>query len=350
MKRLKNFAIKAFISLSFKKKNVNTDPTKRRILVVSTTGLGDTIWGTPALRAIKKQYPESFVGVLTSPIGYHVLKNNPHVDRFFLLKKGVMADLEKMGFETVFIFHVSQRLALPIAYFTYASEIIGTEGINKGLDFILTHKMKNQGVHAIQRRLDLLKVIGIESSSTDLEIATSPKEIASFDFSRPLIGLHPGAKDPFKRWNAEHFVTLGNRLSEHGQIVLTGSPDEEALLRPISEKIPGSKVVCNHSVQGLAALIGRLSLFIANDTGPMHIGFAVKAPTIALFAPTDPKMCGPYNVPTATLIAKMRTCTPCLKQRCRQPFCMMQISPDEVYQQAVKMMKTKNPHGSNIGL
>ncbi len=261
-----------------------------------------------------------------------------------------MAALKKMGFETVFIFHISQRVALPIAYFTYASEIIGTEGLNKGLDFILTHKIKNQGNHAIQRRLDLLKVIGIQSSGTELEVAVNPKEISSFDFSRPLIGLHPGAMNPFKRWDVEHFVTLGNQLSKHGHILITGSPDEEALLRSIAEQIPGSKVVCTLTIQGLAALIGRFSLFITNDTGPMHIGFAMKAPTIALFSPTDPKICGPYNVPTAMLVAKMRTCTPCLKQRCKQPFCMMQISPNEIYQKSIKMMKTKTPHECNIDL
>jgi ADP-heptose:LPS heptosyltransferase len=80
-----------------------------------------------------------------------------------------------------------------------------------------------------------------------------------------------------------------------------------------------------------AALIEKFNFFITNDTGPMHIAFAMKTPTIALFSATDPKRCGPYHAENVSVIYKNPTCIPCIRKRCRVPFCLEQISPEEVW-------------------
>jgi ADP-heptose:LPS heptosyltransferase len=82
----------------------------------------------------------------------------------------------------------------------------------------------------------------------------------------------------------------------------------------------------------MAALIEKLDLLITNDTGPMHIGFAMETPTFALFAPTDPNLCGPYKINHAVVIQKPQTCIPCLRKACASPFCMEQISLENVYE------------------
>src|SRR5262245_36890013 len=86
-------------------------------LVVSTTGLGDTIWGTPAIRALRQAHPKAYIAVLTSRVGAEVLKDNPHVNEIFCIKKGwsllrLIPQLRKKGIATVFIFHISQRWPL----------------------------------------------------------------------------------------------------------------------------------------------------------------------------------------------------------------------------------------------
>jgi heptosyltransferase-1/heptosyltransferase-2 len=84
-----------------------------------------------------------------------------------------------------------------------------------------------------------------------------------------------------------------------------------------------------------------MKMVIANDTGPMHLAFAQKTPTIGLFTPTDPALCGPYYVDAAVTIAKKPTCTPCLRKRCKEPFCLMQISVQEVYDTALDLYQRK---------
>ncbi|MCK4933980.1 MAG: glycosyltransferase family 9 protein [Simkaniaceae bacterium] len=336
LSQLKNLIIKALLPLFSRRRLVNLTRKNRRILVVSTTGLGDTLWGTPAIRAIKKEFNNAFIAVLTSPVGFEVLKNNPHVDKLILFNWRSFFRLKKLQFDTALIFHTSQRMALPIAYSTGAGTIIGNEGMHKDLDCLLTKAVKNSKNHEILQRFDLLKELGIFAEDTSLEIATCPEEVPTL--CDPLIGMHPSANDPFKRWDKKYFVEVGNRLSSHGKIILTGSPNEKQYLESIAEKIPESTVITDLSVQGLAALIKRFSLYLTNDTGPMHLGFAVGTKTLGLFAATDPKLCGPLNISHGSVIAKPRTCTPCLKQKCREPFCMLQITPDEVYKKAMEIL------------
>ena len=77
---------------------------------------------------------------------------------------------------------------------------------------------------------------------------------------------------------------------------------------------------------------------ISNDTGPMHLALAVQTPTIGLFTPTDPNLCGPYFVNSTLAIAKKQTCSPCLRKKCAEPFCLLQIGVNEVYDAVVKLL------------
>ena len=65
-------------------------------LIVSTTGLGDTLWGTPAIRSLRTSYPDASITVLTSPIGAQVLEHNPHIDEMFVLGKSLHFSLLRL--------------------------------------------------------------------------------------------------------------------------------------------------------------------------------------------------------------------------------------------------------------
>jgi ADP-heptose:LPS heptosyltransferase len=156
----------------------------------------------------------------------------------------------------------------------------------------------------------------------------------------PLICLHPGAKDQFKQWPAECFIELGQRLQEHlgATILITGNKGEKKLASSIAKKIPGAIPITNKlSLPALARLMCDFSLMITNDTGPMHLSFSVSCPTIALFSPTDPALCGPYLASKHRVISAPPSCTPCLKKQCQDPFCLMQIPVSKVYKEALHL-------------
>ena len=346
MSAIKNLLLTSLASFS-KSKNSIQDKEKPRILVVSTTGLGDTLWGTPAIRAIKAWYPNSYLAFLTSPTGKDLLLHNPHIDEIFTLKNPalpscitLLPQLKKKAFEIALIFHISQRPILPLCHFIHAKEIIGSEGINKGLDSLLTKRVERKHQHEIERRLNLVKEIGVETENPLMELHFTDEEKKEAEIfamqykTTQLIGFHPGSKDKFKQWDPRRFIELGNRLfkEKNAKILITGNKEEVPLTEEIARKIPNAESIAGKfSLRKAAAIIGQLDYFITNDTGPMHIAFALQTPTIALFSPTDPELCGPYGVPSGRVIYKKPTCTPCLRKSCHAPFCLEQISSDEVF-------------------
>ena len=355
MMKIKNLLIYALYALTKKAKRNVQDGTAR-ILIVSTTGLGDTIWATPAIASIRKSFPDCHLGVLTSALGKAVLDRNPHIDKIFTIKHNclfqiprVLRALKKEKFDTALIFHVSQRLTLPLVHLAGPSKIIGTEGINKGLDFILTNKLKSSYVHEIERRLNIAKEAGAKISHETLELYTSKedqKSVASFlnkaKCKSPLVGIHPGAKDGFKMWPKENFIYLAKKLEEDlgAKILITGDSSETTLAESIVKELKDAESCAGKfTLKETAALLEKLDLYIANDTGPMHMGFAMGTNVLALFGPTDPNLCGPYEAKSARILKKPRTCMPCLNKKCREPFCMMQISKQTAFNEASQILK-----------
>lgn len=349
----KNQLIKKIVS-TLKPKSPNSGDEKR-FLILSTTGLGDTLWGTPAIRALRRCFPTSYIGVVTSSIGKALLQHNRRIDELFVARDPVFPSLlplyrklKSKKITHVLSFHTSQRPMLPLAAVLGAQEIIGTQGINKGLDFLLSQPLENTPMHEIQRRLQIVAAVGASTLDSSMELVLSPEDeaIAEKFLSSlkipsylPLIALHPGAKDGFKQWPSSHFIELGNRLAQNlgSGIVVTGTPAERGLVEAIASKIKDAAIATDLPLLATAALIKRMDLMIANDTGPMHLAFALKTPTIGLFSPTDPALCGPYFVDASQAISRKPTCSPCLRKKCREPFCLLQIGVQEVYDSALKL-------------
>jgi ADP-heptose:LPS heptosyltransferase len=349
--KFKNLLIRFFIA--FARPFIRTN-TGNRFLIVSTTGLGDTLWGTPAIRALRQTYPDAYIGVLTSTIGKQVLQSSPHIDEIFVVKDPPLFSLLKLfpalikrKIAKILIFHISQRPLLPFCTLLGAGRIIGTEKINKGLDFLLTDQLETKKIHEIERRLEVVQAAGAEVKSRLMEFFPSADDHQKAAALLPpgfVIGLHPGAKDKFKQWPPSHFIALGRQLKEKlgCQIVVTGTPAEKSLVNSITHSIEGAIGIYEGvSISTLAALLSKLSLYITNDTGPLHIACATTTPTIALFTPTDPVLCGPHFAPHVLVLQKKPTCFPCLKKKCQDPFCMLQISTDEVMGAALDLLKVK---------
>ncbi|GAB4420741.1 MAG: glycosyltransferase family 9 protein [Thermodesulfovibrionales bacterium] len=368
MKRLckaaKILLIKTFINffnaLGMKKNLCGIKPM--RFLIISTTGIGDTLWGTPAIRALKETYPKCYLGVLTNVTGAELLKGNPYIDRFFIFKRGfrilsllrLLRELRKERFEVAFIFHASDRIIWPLVFLTGAGEIIGIKGQNKGLDFILTKAVGKKDIHGIEMRLMLIKEAGVSYmpgtvpslylTEEERKSAAEFYEKLGFDRSSLIVGLHPGAQKPFKCWPLRNFIETANRLvRELGcKIIITGDSRERGTCEELASKIEGAvSIAGKSSLRETAAAIEQMDLYITNDTGPMHIAFALKTPTIALFCPTDPGLCGPYRAEKTITIKKPITCNPCIGKECLNPVCMEQITVEEVTMAAKSLIPIK---------
>ncbi len=324
-----------------------------KILILSTTGLGDTLWATPALSILRSHLPSAYIVAITSPFGVEILENNPHIDQCIVLKKSwipLYFRLNRHAFDTALIFHTSQRMASVFCHLLKIPEIIGFEKEHKGLDSFLTKLLKKGGEHEIEKRVRLVSCLGAHSTDRSMEVFTSSQhedkaslylQTAGYCKEKPLVGLHPGSKDPFKRWHAEGFIYVGTRLAKelNCQIIVTGSKEETPLVKHVASSIPGAfSLEKPFSVLELAALQKHMDLFITNDTGPMHLAAAVKTPLLALFGPTNPSLCGPLGSGPIHSISAPPACTPRLRKKCRAPFCLLQIGDLQVYTAAKKLL------------
>lgn len=344
----KNCLIRTTLSL-LPKSNQASRPSNapQRILIVSTTALGDTLWATPALESLRASFPKAYIGVLTSPIGTQVLKHNPCIDCLFMLKEPMLPQFMRLKkilsneqFDTVLIFHASQRLILPLCSLLGAKKIIGTEKLNKGFDDLLTEPLIQTYEHEIVRRLRMVEKIGGTITSETLSFFLQPEEKLP-PRSGTWIAIHPGSKDGFKRWPTKNFIAVGKALKKHlsCNILVTGTNSETNLMKEVAEGIEGAVLSDpNLSLRGFAALLKQMQLLICNDTGPFHLACALNTPALGIYSATDPNLCGPHKAFSSHAIAKKKSCTPCLKRKCKEPFCLLQIGSDAVVESALQLL------------
>jgi len=332
--------------------------TPKKCLIISTTGIGDTIWGTPAIRALKKKMPGIHLSVLANINGAEIFKGNPFIDNFFIFKKRIfdilslLNELRNNHFDTVIVFHATDRIIWLMAYLTGAGKIIGSIRHSKGMDFVITHPVNiPYNTHAIHARHLLIKELGAGSDLKKIELFITDDERKRIDdFLKKIgvnqnsiiIGFQPGAAKIYKRWPEENFVKLGKMLSEirnNIRIIITGDSNEKELAEGISDKVNGISLAGKLTLREISAVIERCSLFITNDTGPMHIAVALGTPTIALFSATGEENIEPYrSASTFTVISKPKPCKECVSKACVEPVCMEQITPEEVFEAVKKQL------------
>ena len=166
----------------------------------------------------------------------------------------------------------------------------------------------------------------------------------------PLIGLNPGAGRAVKEWPPERFAAAAARLSVQTQaaFVLLGSaaerPQAEAVVRALPAGVRVVDLVGAAPLVELAAILERLTLLIAGDTGPLHLAAAVGTPVVAIFGPSDPTRYAPLHVRAAVVHGAL-WCRPCNRlrlppARCRggTPDCLAGVTVDAVVDAALRLL------------
>lgn len=331
---MKNGILRLFVFLI--RPFLRSKSVKGKVLVVSTTGLGDTLWAIPSLKALHEK--GCFVSLLTGSYGAALFQNASYIDEVYSISNaplfslfGLFFKFKKKHFETIYVFHASQRTVFPFLSLLKAKTYVGFSGINKGFDHIFTLLHTKKEEHEIVSRARLLEQMGVDQSKNAMELAYTPSKKSG-------IILIPGSKDPYKRWSKSSFITVAQELSRKEPVYIVGNADEHMLCTEIASA-SGTTACTTLSLQELIDRIGNAKLVITNDTGPMHIAFATQTKTLALFSATDPLKYGPYKIDTGRVMHKRRACTPCLRRKCAENFCMQQITPNEVIQEALAWIK-----------
>jgi lipopolysaccharide heptosyltransferase II len=361
------------------------DPHVRRILIVRVDLLGDVVLSTPAVRALRRAYPEATVDMLVqAPYAsilegdsdiHRVLTWNPHVWRaprnWFNLAtwRETVDALKRMRAPRYDLaLSVSGDIGSIVTRLSNARRRVGYE--KEAYRDFMTDPVPggryNGRAHETSYVLRLAEAAGAKPQPGDerprlivtpevdaqMRVTLSAARATLAIPSGPLIALHAGAQNgQAKRWPARHWATLAVRLATElgALVVLTGAPNEA----PLAEKIknaagaPLLNLCGKTSLPQLKALLAQADLVISGDSGPMHIACAVGAPVIALHGPTDPAISGP-TAPDALVLRHELWCSPCYDAsetaECRfgNPVCMKDLAPSYVFAAARKQLAQRS--------
>ena len=337
-----------------------------KIGIFQTSFIGDSVLTTPLIQKTKKLFPDTKIVVITRPQTEDIFKPLPEVSEVILNDKrgwnkiaGVWKTaraIKKSGIDILLVPHRSFRSAL-IAWLSDVPVRIGFTS-SEGWFFYTKTVPFSWMIHDAERNLSLLQGIAKEKFGGEkLSMSYTPSaeenvERLLKDFNlegKKLVGIHAGSAWPTKCWPMDYYVKLISKLqTELGvQAVLIGGGKKDA---DLGEKI--CKLAQGHaanlcgktSLADLMALMKHLSLFITNDSGPMHIATAFDVPTLAIFGPTTRELgFFPYGKGHRVLEVKDLPCRPCALhggKKCPMGHfkCMKDISPDEVFKNAKEML------------
>jgi ADP-heptose:LPS heptosyltransferase len=335
------------------------DPRKvSSILVVSTTGLGDTLLSTPALHAVRRTFPQAKITGHFHKKYIELFKDHPDVDqvipyygtfnRRYKYFFSTIKAFRREKFDLVFIFHGNDPQAIPMAYLSGAPVIFRRPSIGK-FAFLLSNPQGETNYfseHAIIGRLKTAQMAGC--SVDDPRMVLSRKAFKSEELrlfyqklglsvESPKVAFQVGASYAYKCWPESSFVELGKKLLQKDpklSILILGNKKEKRLCNRIVKGI-GSPQVFNLtgklSVVMIASLIQDIDLLVTNDTGPLHIAIALGTKTVSFFGPTSPELFGPLqDLNRHTVFYQKPDCEPCLLKKCRNPLCLSGISVDAV--------------------
>ncbi|MDZ7372656.1 MAG: glycosyltransferase family 9 protein [candidate division KSB1 bacterium] len=334
----------------------------RRIVVSRLRFLGDVVLTTPLLRILKAKDRDVRIGYLVEEPYAPVLLHHPHVDVVWALKRRAGSLRREVGQVIqlrrevrAFRPDVSlDLLGMPrsalLLYLCGSPARIG--GPYRVRRHLYTHVVQHAEpqISAVHYHLENLRPLGIQGpfAAEDLRtfVRVLPEEVAyvrrSFSLDRdrrPLIGLHPGATWPAKRWFPERFGALASALHSQlgARVVLTTGPGEEELVRRVVEAANGSaQALPVLGLRHLAALLSQLDAYVANDCGPMHLAVAVGTPTIGLFGPSEPRIWFPYRREEGH-VALHHPCPahPCHRDVCDHLSCFRDLPVQEVLEAVV---------------
>jgi ADP-heptose:LPS heptosyltransferase len=342
----------------------------RRILVVSSTAIGDTLLSTPAIRAVREKYPQARIVALFNAETLGLFANNPDVDeavpyhggyRRFL--RTVLA-LRRNRFDLALIFHGNEPQATPMAFLAGVPFVFKWPNTSENR-FLLSNggpvRTWDDFPHAVDQRLAVAALAGCDPKRRPmiLPLAEGGREAVDrllreerVGDEEILVGFQCGASTLSRMWFPDRFGELGRRLLAKYpkiRIVLTGSPAERDHSLSIAGEI-GERTIVAAGRLPLAAvpsLVARLRVLVTGDTGIMHMAVAVRTPVVGLFAVSDPSRSGPYyDLDRHVIVKKPRTCVDCVSKRCTYQKCMEAIEVDEVLQAVMRVLARSTPDAS----
>jgi ADP-heptose:LPS heptosyltransferase len=305
-------------------------PLQRIAIVRALPGLGDFLCAIPALRALRRAFPQAHITFIGLPHGKGWAERfRAYIDEFVVLpgypglpeqpidaqrSEQCLADLRSCRFDLAIQMHgsgvITNALTLELQAARTAGFYLPSHSCPDPKFFLPYQESESE----IRRYLRLLEFLGIPAQDDQLEFPIWSSDWEDLKTVQTLCGLcdssveegtdhnyvciHPGASTPSRCWHGAQFAAVADTIARMGyQVVLTGSVAERGLAQAIADMMqaPALNLAGRTSLGSLAALLSKAKLLVCNDTGVSHLGVAVRVPSVVIFSASDPQRWAPLD-------------------------------------------------------
>lgn len=292
------------------------------VVLRALPGLGDMICAVPALRALRAALPAAHISLLTLPANSVLFARYPGLVDGLLPFPGFpgLPEVEVDPPRTAAFFLEAQaaRFDLVVQLHgsgAYTNQFVSLLAARRTAGFYLPGQFcpdeelflpyPAAGAE-IRRLLALTSFLGAPSHGDALEFPLEESDLAGLDDLLPggaeafgdYAVVHPGAKEPRRRWPAGRFAAAGDLLAEKGlRVVITGGAGETGLTAAVAQAMrqPALELAGRTTLGTLAALLSRARLLVANDTGVSHLAAALRTPSVVVFSASESERWAPLD-------------------------------------------------------
>lgn len=322
-----------------------------RILVVLPNWLGDAVMATPAIELLAKYYDNVRFTFVGSYVSIEALKHHP------LCENAIIDETKKASSRLAATYKLAKQLGRFDLAVTFRNQIHSCT-LLRFTDTVLTlarrswhsqlllsHTPKISTEQHLAKQYAQLAMINVDDFNGDvpaLQLYIQPNS-----FQKPTLGINAGATyGSAKRWYPERFAQVAAYYKNNYDILIFGGPNEVEMAKEIEDKLISlgvsnyKNIAGKTTIEELCANIGGCSLFITNDSGPMHVAAAYQVPTVAIFGPTKYKETSQWKNEKSVIVRHEMDCSPCMKRECPLGHhdCMKTITASEVIE-AVKSLE-----------
>ncbi|MHB1131486.1 MAG: glycosyltransferase family 9 protein [Chloroflexota bacterium] len=360
----------------------------RRVVVIRPDHIGDALFTTPALAALRRALPAAEINALVGPWAADVYRRNPHLDNVFTLpfpafgpaaKRHLLEPYQLLWAGAARLRRSGYQLALNLRFdFWWGALLAYTARIPRRVGYdlpalrpFLTDPVPYvPGRHEALQNLGLVATVAAPPAARDVWLADAAREgrlqfpvnaaeRAAADAllakwgpaGRRALVIHPGTRGQAKLWHAAGWAAVGDALVERlgAPVLVTGSGAEQDLCEAVATRMqrPATVVAGRTSLGELVALFARCRLVLGVDSGPLHLAVAAGVPTVHLYGPSDHIAFGPFGSPRRHAVVRSGlACSPCHSLARPAPDggcdCLRAVTPDMVLAAAERVLASEN--------
>lgn len=311
----------------------------KKLYIRESNWIGDAVMTIPSLKALREYFSEAHITIGAKESVVSILKECGFADSYVIIphpakgeklirKWKLIREQAKTGFDAAVLFANSFESALEV----FIMEIPQRIGYSRdGRGFLLSEKIAVPSdimeMHEVIYFANILKEsgIGIDNPVLSLDLSPADRDFAESFFRENKLSdrfaavIHTGTSTKERSWHLERYAEVCNHLAAkyNAVIIFTGGKDDISGAEKVSSLVNGQTFNMTGiiNIGRTAAVIEKASLFVGNDSGPMHIASALKTPVVVIFGPGNPVKTHPFTSTELYIqVKKDFSCRPC-KQR-----------------------------------